>query len=181
MSTSTSTSSKTPPLPSRIKLANPATRTYTGKHPSGQQRSVGSGTKTRPPPPPSPTFNSNTGGGGGGVGGAGSTSNGVMSNANTGPGTRVSGRRTVHKPGEFANLVKGKGRGSSVDDKGKGTGAEEEGESIVVRGAPAKVGLRLAGKKPLLAVTVWRGGAQLSWEREAETEGTQLTLSTRCV
>lgn len=80
-----------------------------------------------------------------------------MSNANTGPGTRVSGRRTTHKPGEFANLAKGKGRGGSADDKGKGVGAEEEGESIIVRGVPAKVGLRLAGNKPLPAVTVWSG------------------------
>lgn len=160
MSTSTSTSSKTPPLLSRIKLnpaANSTPRTYTGKHlPPGQQRSVGSGTKTRPPPLPSPTPNSNAGGGGG-TGGVG---NGALSNANTGPGTRVSGRRTTHKPGEFANLAKGKGRGGSADDKGKGTGAEEEGESIVVRGAPAKVGLRLVGNKPLPVVTVWSGRAR---------------------
>lgn len=164
MSTSTSTSSKTPPLHSRIKLNpvnNSAPRTYTGKHlPPGQQRSVGSGTKTRPPPLPSPTPNSN--GSGGNNGGA---ANGA-SNANTGPGTRISERRrTTHKPGEFANLAKGKGRGGSVDDKGKGIGAEEEGESIVVRGVPAKVGLRLSGKKPLPFVTVWsveeRDSAQL--------------------
>lgn len=158
MSTSTSTSSKTPPLLSRIKLnpaANSTPRTYTGKHlPPGQQRSVGSGTKTRPPPLPSPTPNSNAGGGGG-AGGAG---NGVMSNANTGPGTRVSGRRTTHKPGEFANLAKGKGRGGSADDKGKGAGVDEDGDSLMLRGAPAKVGLRLAGNKPLLAVMVWSGG-----------------------
>lgn len=83
-----------------------------------------------------------------------------MSNANTGPGTRVSGRRTTHKPGEFANLARGKGRGGSADDKGKGTGAEEEGESIIVRGAPAKVGLRLAGNRPLPAVTVRSGRAR---------------------
>lgn len=160
MSTSTSTSSKTPPVLSRIKLgpaANSAPRTYTGKHlPPGQQRSVGSGTKTRPPALPSPTPNSNAGGGNGGGG-----ANGAMSNANTGPGTRISERRrTAHKPGEFASLAKGKGRGSSVDDKGKGTGVEEEGESIIVRGAPAKVGLRISGKKPLPVVTVRsrRGG-----------------------
>lgn len=157
MSTSTSTSSKTPPLLSRIKLnptANSTPRTYTGKHlPPGQQRSVGSGTKTRPPPLPSPTPNSNAGGGGG-AGGAG---NGVMSNANTGPGTRLSGRRTTHKPGEFANLAKGKGRGGSADDKVKGPGGEDEGDSVMARGAPAKVGLRLVGKKPLPAVTVWSG------------------------
>lgn len=52
-----------------------------------------------------------------------------------------------------------------MDDKGKGIGAEEEGESIVVRGVPAKVGLRLSGKKPLPFVTVWsveeRDSAQL--------------------
>lgn len=108
-----------------------------------------------------------------------------MSNANTGPGTRVSGRRTTHKPGEFANLAKGKGRGGSADDKGKGAGVDEDGDSVMLRGAPAKVGLRLAGNKPLLAVIVWvgggdDGGAQSARERRGRPRGTQLMLDTWC-
>lgn len=104
-----------------------------------------------------------------------------MSNANTGPGTRLSGRRTTHKPGEFANLAKGKGRGGSADDKVKGPGGEDEGDSVMARGAPAKVGLRLVGKKPLPAVTVWsgEGGARNCYGNiEARPRRTQLMLDT---